>query len=196
MASYTNILNHVFSWEGGLVYHANEGQYTNMGIQYSTYVALCKKLLGINPNFEHFKKLTQAEVGKFIQYYWNQATYGNRITNQDAANLMFQAYWGSGNAGIEDMQEALNKSTGSQLVIDGNVGPSTVAVINKTKKAPQILYAALDARYRRLAQSNTYSKYLNGWLNRLAELTPAQQAAGGIGTLAFLGIAYYLFQTR
>lgn len=196
MAIYTNILNHVFTWEGGLVYHANEGQYTNMGIQYSTYLALCKKLLGNNPSFEHFKNLTKQEVAKFIQYYWNQATYNNSIKNQDSANLMFQAYWGSGTTGLKDMQTALNKSTGSQLVIDGAVGPATVAVINKTKNAPQILYAALDSRYRKLAQSSTYAKYLNGWLNRLQELTPAQKAAGGFGTLAFLGLAYYLFQTR
>ena len=164
MASYTNILNHVRQWEGGLVYFPNENQWTNKGIQWNTYKALAPKLLGIaNPTVEGLKKLTQAQADKFIEYFWNIATYGNKIKDQAAANAFFQALWGSGTYGIKDLQKYLG------VKADGVVGSKTVAAANAlTNKAG--LFVALEARYRKLAQSSVYAKYLNGWLNRLNDL--------------------------
>jgi lysozyme family protein len=189
MASFLNILPHVFKWEGGLVFHGNENQWTNKGIQYTTYKALAKQLLNIAPNEAHFKKLTDTEAGKFIQYYWNKATYNNAIPNQDAANLMFTALWGSGGEGVKDMQRALNAAYKSNLVIDGQTGPATVAAIRTNVKSPEVLYTALENRFKRLATNPTYSKYLKGWLNRLTELKPFLM--GGLGLLAF-AIGFYL----
>jgi len=130
MATPLSIYPHVFKWEGGLVFHQNEGQFTNMGIQYSTYQALCEKLLNRKPTMEHFKTMKKAEAEKFINHYWNLATFKNAIKSQEAANLMFQAYWGSGTVGIKEMQKALNAAFKTKLAIEGIVGPQTVGVIN------------------------------------------------------------------
>ena len=164
MASYTNILNHVRQWEGGLVYFPNENQWTNKGIQWNTYKALAPKLLGIaNPTVEGLKKLTDSEQAIFIAYFWAKATKGNSIKDQAAANAFFQALWGSGTYGIKDLQKYLG------VTADGVVGNQTVAAANAlTNKAG--LFDALEARYRKLAQSSVYAKYLNGWLNRLNDL--------------------------
>jgi lysozyme family protein len=162
-----------------------------MGIQYSTYLSLAKKLLGITPSEVHFKAMTRAEAQKFIEYYWNIATNNNTINDQSAANLMFQAFWGSGNAGIKDMQRALNIAYNSNLNIDGDVGTLTVAAINRNKNAAQVLYAALETRYKLLAQKSEYSRYLNGWLNRLRTLKPTA-VIGGTAILLILGTFLFL----
>lgn len=189
MASYKAILGHTNKWEGGLVYHANEGQWTNRGIQWTTFKELAPRLINLpNPTIEDLKALTQAQWEAFVEYFWNKATYNNAIRDQAAANIMFLALWGSGVSGIRDMQKAIGTTA------DGVVGPITVAKINANKKAAEILYNALDKRYRTLASVNpgVYSKYLKGWLNRLAELKPGKVAAIGIGTIAIIGVLYYL----
>lgn len=181
--SYTNILPHVLKWEGGLVYIPSEGQYTNKGVQYSTYRQLCLKVLGNQPSWQQFKNLTDDQVGKFVQYFWNIATYNNAIKSQQAANLMFQAYWGSGAGGIKQMQQALNQAAKTNLVVDGVVGPLTAAAINTTKNAAAILYDALKSYYNYLGSKSQYKQFLDGWLNRLAELlpgkTPSQKTTSG-----------------
>jgi lysozyme family protein len=81
---------------------------------------------------------------------------------------------------------------------DGIVGPITVQKINANKKAAEILYQALDKRYRLLASVNpaSYSQYLKGWLNRLSELKPDKIAAISIGAIAAIGLIYYLATNR
>jgi lysozyme family protein len=127
-----------------------------------------------------------------VEYFWNKATYNNAINDQAAANIMFLALWGSGSYGIRDMQKAIGTTA------DGIVGPITVQKINANKKAAEILYQALDKRYRLLASVNpsVYSKYLKGWLNRLSELKPDKIAAISIGAIAAIGLLYYLATNR
>lgn len=187
-----NILPHLWKWEGGIVYHDNEKQWTNMGIQYLTYASLAPRLLNISPSLDHFKKMKKYEAEKFVKYFWDKATYNNSIRNQDAANLMFQALWGSGAAGIKDMQEALNAAYRSGLKEDGIVGQLTVAAINSHTKAAEVLYRALEDRYRRLGQNPTYSRYLKGWLNRLSELKPFLMA----GSVLIVAAAILMFSIR
>ena len=193
MANYKGILAHTNKWEGGLVYHKNEGQWTNRGIQWTTFKELAPRLINLaSPTVEDLKALTQAQWEKFVEYFWNKATYNNAINDQAAANIMFLALWGSGSYGIRDMQKAIGTTA------DGIVGPITVQKINANKKASEILYQALDKRYRLLASVNpsVYSKYLKGWLNRLSELKPDKIAAISIGAIAAIGIIYYLATNR
>lgn len=183
MASVKNIYDHVFKWEGGLVFHQNEGQWTNMGVQWTTFQRLAEPLLGISrPTIEDLKGMSKDQAKKFIDHFWNLATYYNRIKNQDTANIFFTALWGSGQWGIKDLQKALGFK-GSD--VDGVVGPKTVAAANKAN--PEKLYTALENRYRRLAAADPqYQRYLKGWLNRLQELEPGKMASVGI---IFVGIS-------
>ncbi|MGR3221385.1 MAG: putative peptidoglycan-binding domain-containing protein [Candidatus Anammoxibacter sp.] len=189
MADVKNILNHVFKWEGGLVFFKNENQWTNKGIQYSTYQRLATKLLRVIPDLIHFKAMTNDEAVKFIEYFWNIATNRNTIKNQDAANLMFTALWGSGKYGIMEMQTGLNKAFDLNLSVDGVSGPKTVEAINSHKDAPAVLYQALEERYRRLGSQSQYAKYLRGWLNRLRELLPTTFTAASV--IAALAVTFF-----
>lgn len=191
MATPLNILPHVFKWEGGLVFHDNENQFANMGIQYSTYLALCEKLLQRKPSLDHFKALKKYEAQKFIEYFWNRATYNNAIKNQDAANVMFQALWGSGPTGIKEMQKALNTAFKNSLAVDGITGPKTVAVINQNSKSSHVLFAALVDYYNRLGSKPEYSKYLRGWLNRLEELRPFMFTGAGMVVILFFTFLFF-----
>lgn len=177
MASYLNILPHVSKWEGGLVYFPEEGQYTNRGIQWTTFKKLAPQLIGLqDPTIEDLKNLTEDQWRKFVEYFWNKATYNNSITRQDAANLAFHAYWGSGIYGIKEIQKAVG------VTADGIIGPQTVAAINKDPKAAEKMHTALDNYYRRLAANkpDRYGRFLKGWLNRLAELKPSFFFGAGI----------------
>jgi len=190
--SYKNILSHVDKWEGGLVYIKTEGQWTNRGIQWTTFKSLAPSLLGIsNPTVEDLKKLTQAQWEKFVEYFWNKATFNNSIKSQEAANLMFQALWGSGGYGIKEMQKAL------KVAADGVVGRITVGAINNNRKAAQVLYNALDSYYKRLAaqRPDKYQWALKGWLNRLRELEPGKIVSAGIIVLG-AALLFYLINTK
>ena len=189
MADFRKILPHVDKWEGGLVFIPEEKQYTNRGIQWTTFKALAPKLINLpSPTLDDLKKLTQTQWEAFIQYFWNVATFNNQVNNQRAAELMFQAFWGSGRTGIKVMQRALNVSA------DGQVGPVTVKAINSNPKAPEVLYNALESFYRKLASDKPerYGRFLKGWLNRLSELKPDKAAALGIILIGSIFLLYLI----
>jgi len=161
MVSYKNILAHVHKWEGGLVYFPTEKQWTNRGVQWTTYKALAPKLLNIaNPTLDGLKSMTQAQADKFIKYFWDKATYNNSITNQAAANAFFEMFWGGSKYGIKWLQRVLGVNP------DGNVGPLTIAAANKYP--PSKLIEEVKKRYVALAKADPskYNYVLDGWINR------------------------------
>jgi lysozyme family protein len=165
MVSYKNILAHVKKWEGGLVFFEKENQYTNQGIQWTTYRALAPELLGIkNPTIEGLKNMSLAQAEKFIQYFWNKATFNNSITNQAAANAFFEMFWGGGVSGIKWLQRVIGVNA------DGRVGPKTVAAANEFPSS--VLVDEVMKRYQFLADSNPtrYSFAIRGWRNRWIDL--------------------------
>lgn len=180
MASYKNIISWVDKWEGGTVYFASEGQLTNRGIQFNTFKLLAPSLLGIkNPTENDLRNITQTQWLKFIKYFWNVATFNNSIKDQNAANIMFQAFWGSGRSGIKEMQRTLG------VTADGIVGMQTINAINSDKNAGKKLYNALISYYKRLAKQPRYAQFLKGWLNRMEDLPRSVQYAG-LGLPIFL----------
>jgi|TARA_R110000765_G_scaffold371868_1_gene462179 lysozyme family protein len=165
MVSYKNILAHVKKWEGGLVYFKTENQWTNQGIQWTTYKALAPRLLGIsNPTVDGLKALTRAQAEKFIEYFWNVATNNNSITNQATANAFFEMLWGGGGYGIKWLQKVIG------VYPDGRVGPKTVAAANAFPAS--VLVDEVLKRYNSLAKSNPakYGGVINGWRNRWNDL--------------------------
>jgi len=161
MVSYKNILDHVKTWEGGLVFFNKENQWTNQGIQWTTYKALAPKLLGIqNPTVEGLKTMSEAQAEVFIKYFWDKATFNNSITNQAAANAFFEMLWGGGAYGIKWLQNVIG------VYADGKVGPKTVSAANKYPSS--ILINEVMARYQSLADKDPsrYSFAINGWRNR------------------------------
>jgi lysozyme family protein len=189
MADFRKILPHVDKWEGGLVFIPEEKQYTNRGIQWTTFKALAPQLINLpSPTLDDLKQLTQAQWEAFVKYFWDIATANNAINNQRAAELMFQAFWGSGRTGIKIMQRAIGVNP------DGQVGPITAGAINRNPNAPQILYNALESFYKKLAtdKPERYGRFLKGWLNRLSELKPDKTAAMGIILIGSLFLLYLI----
>ena len=165
MSSYQNILNHVRKWEGGLVYHESEGQWTNRGVQWKTYKQLAPKLLGIkNPTLAEFKKLSASDADKFIIQFWNTATNNSAIINQASANAFFEMLWGGSTWGIKWLQKVIG------VYPDGKVGAKTVAAANNYP--PNILLDEVLVRYEHLAKVNPskYGEFINGWRNRWNDL--------------------------
>lgn len=165
MASYRNILDFVRKWEDGLVYFPEEGQYTNRGVQWTTFKALAPKLLGIkNPTVDDLKDMSQAQGDKFIEYYWNLATDGNRIENQAVANAFFEALWGGGQSGVKWLQKKLG------VYPDGRVGNVTVSAANKAD--PETTVKEILNRFNYLAESSPsrYGRFIDGWRNRWNDL--------------------------
>ena len=165
MTSYKNILKHVQKWEGGLVYFPEEKQWTNRGVQWTTFQRLAPKLLGIeNPQLDDLKNMTQEQGDKFIEYYWNKATNNNTINNQATANAFFEAYWGGGNSGIKWLQKKLG------VWADGVVGKNTVAAANSVM--PETMVEEILKRFQYLADTfpQRYGRFLKGWTNRYNDL--------------------------
>lgn len=165
MTSYLNILSFVRKWEGGLVFFPTENQWTNRGVQWTTYKKLAPKLLGIkNPTVEDLKNMSQNDGDKFIKYYWDKATNNNTINNQAAANALFESYWGGGNSGIKWMQKVVGAFP------DGIVGKKTVEKINEFD--PEFLLKEVLKRFNYLANSNPskYGQFIKGWTNRWNDL--------------------------
>ena len=154
MSSYSNILDHVRRWEGGEVYFENEKQWTNRGVQWTTYKALAPKLLGIaNPTVEGLRSMSADQADKFIVQFWNTATDNSAITNQASANAFFEMLWGGGRSGIKWLQKVIG------VYPDGRVGSKTVAAANKFD--PETLLKEVLKRYEYLAKTNPseYGEY-------------------------------------
>ena len=165
MVSFVNILPFVRKWEGGEVYFPTEGQWTNRGVQWTTYKALAPKLLGIpNPTVEGLRSMTEAQGDKFIEYFWNKATFNNSITNQATANAFFEMLWGGGYYGITWLQKKIG------VYPDGSVGPKTVAAANKFY--PETILNEVLKRFNYLATANPakYGEVIDGWRNRFNDL--------------------------
>ncbi len=76
---------------------------------------------------------------------------------------------------ISWLQMVINKyiepSSGGKLAIDGKLGPQTIAASNIFDENKLILcFNSLRIKYYLLIGNGNKSKFLNGWLNRVADL--------------------------
>mgnify|MGYP002624554949 FL=1 len=179
------VINWVDKWEGGVAskeIQQKEGEITYRGIRLSTFKNIAPKVLGIkNPTREDLLKISQSQWIKLVRWFWNKATFNNKIKDQLAATIMFQAFWGSGYSGLEVMQRAIGVSA------DGIVGSKTVAKINSTKNAGKILEKALINHYKFLETKQQYAYALKGWLNRMSDLPEFKKASIGLPLILLLG---------
>jgi lysozyme family protein len=84
--------------------------------------------------------------------------------------------WVNGGHAVAWLQAALNKVAGTKLVVDGNMGPATMAAANSLNDQPSTLNALLryfiqerDARFESIAKGSR-AKFLNGWESRDRDL--------------------------
>jgi lysozyme family protein len=178
---YRKFTPFILKWEGGEVNDPSDrGGHTNRGITRTTFNALAQKLLGKEPTTSNFVNLTKEDAMLFIRYFWNKATWNNRIRSQAVAEAMTSWLWGSGSYGMKEWQRMLRDHFGkTDILVDGLVGKQTVTYTNAIPEK-EILEQAIASRektYRKLVSSDpSQSKFLRGWLNRLNDFKNRHKA--------------------
>jgi lysozyme family protein len=198
MADFEQFIPTLLAEEGGWNPTLDGG--TNMGIDLETFreygASLGYNITGDDATDNAtLQTLTQADAESiYLADYWDPIQ-GDNITDQNVADILFDSYVNTGGNGVKIMQQTLNMM-GSNLSIDGSVGPATLAAINSTD--PGSLYnnflagrtayynylggalSAVPAAWQQFFQSidlqsnpTVYGGYLSGWLDRL-ENFPAQ----------------------
>lgn len=174
-ADYRKVVPFVLRWEGGEVNDKDDsGGHTNKGITWTTYKGLSAKLLGKAPTKANFVKMTREDAYKFIEHYWNKATWNNSIKSQAVAEAIFTWYWGSGANGIKQWQRMLRDHFGKKSIgVDGGVGRETITFTNSIdeKKLMPVAIRYREQTFRRIANGTKNAKFLKGWLNRLDDFT-------------------------
>lgn len=206
--------NHVLKWEGKTSADPQDGAakcvspgmiHTNKGVTYCTFKQYAASL-GITPvTHSRFLNLTDNEVARFIfKFYEN--IQGYQYPDSIALSLV-EAHWLSG------LDRA--KKTLIEALQSFNMNPKnyTDAIkLSNEVKEKELFKAYNDIRYNFLVNilggNPKYSKYKNGWKNRLNSFidnfTPNTdgglnlgkkigEQAGNIAKISIVGLAMYLF---
>jgi len=143
----------------------DSGGHTNKGITRITFNNLSLNVLKKHPTLENFRSMTKEDAELIIQYYWNKATYRNKIVSQSVAESITSWFWGSGKYGLKLWQRMMNDHFGFDLDDDGKIGKATISAINS------VIEKSVEVRedfFRDLCKRKPKNeKFLNGWINRL-----------------------------
>ena len=225
MANYKNILLHVKTNEGGYSADPKDNQaknpsdvkgldkrypslpvHTYRGVAFASWKTYAKKK-GFAPTGKSFVNMTLAQWEDFLKTLYWDAIYGDNITSQGVAEILFESIWGGGSKNLViDLQTYLRKK-GFNIAVDGAMGKQTYTALNeytkKSQKNEADLVKYLTAERLKYLQSlSDWSNYSKGWTRRLYEIenqalkyiteNPIKTGGGIIGIL-LLGVgAYYL----
>lgn len=140
--------------EGGLVDNpADPGGVTKYGISKAAF-----------PDLDIVNLTPEQAIGIYAADYWEPAKCP--ALPQAMALVHFDA---AVNCGVGQAARFLQQAVG--VTVDGIVGPVTIAAAWKAPEAVGAYLSVREAFYRRLAQANpAEGVFLDGWLNRLANL--------------------------
>ncbi len=145
--------------------------HTNKGITWQTFSGNAAKLgyKASQPTWELMPAWVWQKIYKLL--YWD-AIKGDQLKSQAIANILAEWTWASGNWGVKNLQQVLNREPfNAGLVVDGSMGPKTLEATNKADQTK--LYALLTAEYADFINkistgSNAPNKI--GWMNRFNDL--------------------------
>ena len=225
MANYKNILSHVQTNEGGYSADPKDNQaknpsdvkgldkrypslpvHTYRGVAYASWKEYARRK-GFAPTGKSFVNMTLAQWEDFLKTLYWDAIYGDNITSQGVAEILFESIWGGGSKNLViDLQTYLRKK-GFNIAVDGAMGKQTYTALNeytkKSQKNEADLVKYLTAERLKYLQSlSDWSNYSKGWTRRLYEIenqalkyiteNPIKTGGGLLGIL-LLGVgAYYL----
>ena len=225
MANYKNILSHVKTNEGGYSADPRDNQsknpsdvkgldkrypnlpvHTYRGVAFASWKTYAKKK-GFAPTGKSFVNMTLAQWEDFLKTLYWDAIYGDNITSQGVAEILFESIWGGGSKNLViDLQTYLRKK-GFNIAVDGAMGKQTYTALNeytkKSQKNETDLVKYLTAERLKYLQSlSDWSNYSKGWTRRLYEIESQAlkyitenpiKTGGGILGILLLGVgAYYL----
>jgi lysozyme family protein len=170
----------VSPWEGGFVKHPNDpGGATNYGISLRWLQSM-----GIDVNADgaineiDIRTLKPDNARRYFElFFWQNLGLETLPLRVGVAMFDGSANMGFGRA-VRQLQEACNLLNGSNLRVDGVLGPATrevVFALSKQGGGLNLCNNMLEVRvsyYNRLVQKNRNLKpFLAGWLNRTKALS-------------------------
>lgn len=127
-------------------------------------------------------KMCDLPYGTAKQIYYNEYWKKSNAQNMPNFNLAFLLFDFAVNSGVvnacKKLQTAINKVSGSELIIDGIIGKKTIAAIEKytkgeyyhffVNKIEKTYIAEILAYYTSIKNPNTgFAKNGAGWVNRI-----------------------------
>jgi type VI secretion system secreted protein VgrG len=168
MASFLAALAPLLKAEGGYVNHPNDrGGATNLGITQAVY-----REYKNNP-LADVAQITMPEAEDlYKRLYWNPLLLDS-INSDRVADLLFNQAVNRGvNGAGKLLQRALN-GLGSQLLVDGVVGPKTIDAANLVPDDRMLmreLVKAAQVAYVQIVEKNpSQLVFLEGWIRRTHE---------------------------
>lgn len=164
MADFEKAIPLILKWEGGYVDHpADPGGATNMGIIFSIFVNYADEF-HLPKTKDGLKQLHEIQAKAIYRKQFWDRMQGDKIVDQQIAEIIFDAYVNCGKNGIKIAQ----REAGTKA--DGNIGSNSLQAINSAN--PRILFAGIkDARikyYQDLAvRKPTLQVFIKGWMNRI-----------------------------
>lgn len=154
------IINNILEVEGG--YTEDVGGATKYGITLPTYKEYLMELITENT----IKKLEVQQAKEFYKWLFNKHSL-DKVVNYQVANLIFDSIV---NHGAKPVIVWIQEIAG--ITVDGIMGDMTIGEINKAPK--KIYYSLINKRISlytslSLSKPDVYSKYLKGWMNRIAK---------------------------
>jgi len=135
---------------------------TNFGISARFYEGIIKR----PPTVADMKAITLPQaLGIYKKYFWDDI-HGDEIKSQAVANIIADHAINGGEGSIgRIVQRILNNHFGKKLVVDGDIGPRTLAAINSvpSNELHDLIWDARKDFYIGLD-----SVWQQAWLNRLA----------------------------
>lgn len=194
MSSFDIAIPVILKHEGGWVNDPHDlGRETNFGISTLMIERMqrddklsdeaVEKLLGIKPGTLYKENYLKTENGftkdsaakLYRKYFWDQPGYGN-IVDQNLATKVMDIAVNCGEPRAERMlQLAVNSLGGTQVQVDGNMGPKTLAAVNAAdpKKLIEALKNEQIKYYHAIVAARPANgKFLAGWLKRAAWVDP------------------------
>ena len=129
----------------------------------------------------------------YKRVFWDRI-HLDQVHNSSLQELIFDIYVNSEKSGIKVIQSVLRNQFNQDIVIDGILGPKTIAAINRCK-AGDLFNAIKEARihfYKQIAQRGDNAKFLRGWLRRAYSFDyVATISAAAIIVVAIAGYLIY-----
>ena len=175
MADFSKALKIVLDHEGGYVNDPDDpggetyrGVARNYNPSWSGWIMIdmLKTRRGFPENLKGSKELQQAIRELYSVKYWHKIR-GDKILSQEVAESIFDFAVNAGATISAKLAQTVVK-----VVVDGVIGPQTLAAVNKMD--PELFTArfalAKVARYAYICQKRPASKkYFLGWVNRALE---------------------------
>lgn len=180
MADFNKFAATLLELEGGYQNNSSDaGNYNSMGVNVGTNLGISapvyERYIGRPPTAFDMLEITPAIARDIARVnYWDKLKL-NQVLSQELANNVMDFGFNAGTGtSAKTLQSVLNDN-GNSLVIDGAIGPQTIAAANNTPAAK--VHNDFTDQREKYYRSLNKPEFLQGWLNRLKEFPDIPEPA-------------------